>query len=128
MARLPQWLRFGMGAALFALAAASCLSPTLPLPPPEEPSSMTAGADGTWEVRGTCLEGAQVVVVNERTGRGGVYLDRESLGRWVVKIDGNACDVVEATQSLANEESGAVRFVLRETVDGLPVDPAACAP
>jgi hypothetical protein len=127
MGNRRQWLRSCAGVAALLLAA-SCLSPTLPLPPPEEPSSISAGANGTWEVRGTCLSGAQVVVVNESTGRGAVYEDRDSLGRWSVTIEGNACDVVLARQALGDEESGSVRFVLRETVDGLPTDPSACAP
>jgi hypothetical protein len=127
MSRLRRWLRLGSSVATLGLAA-SCLSPTLPLPPPEEPSSITPAADGVWEVRGTCLEGAEVVVVNEATGRGAVYIDRESVGRWSVTIEGAACDVVLASQSLGDDDSGSVRFVLRETVDGLPVDPAACGP
>lgn len=125
MRRLGRWLRYGTGVAAIGFAA-SCLSPTLPLPPPEEPSSISSSTDGTWEVRGTCLEGAQVVVLNEATGRGAVYLDREMVGRWSVTIEGSACDVVTASQSLGDDESGSVRFVLRETADGLPVDPTAC--
>lgn len=115
-------------AAAIAAGAGACLSPTLPLPPPEEPSLVSAGTDGTWQVGGTCLSGAQVVVVNQATGRGEVYVDRDSVGRYSVTIEGQACDVIVLSQRLGDESSGETRFVLEETVDGIPVDPSSCAP
>src|SRR5688572_7660922 len=96
-------------AGLGALGIAACLSPTLPLPPPEEPSSMLPGADGTWTVAGTCLSGAEVVVVNEATGRGEVYVDRERVGHYTVTLEAEACDVVVISQAVGDEGSGETR-------------------
>lgn len=89
---------------------------------------MSAGENGTWTVAGTCLAGAQVVVVNEATGRGEVYIDRERVGHYTVRIEAEACDVVLISQELGDEGSGETRIVLQEVQDGLPVDPAACSP
>ena len=55
--------------ALWAAGLAACLSPTLPLPPPEEPTSISASAvEGYWDVRGQCTPGAVVLVKNVATG------------------------------------------------------------
>lgn len=117
-----------LGIALLPALALSCLSPTLPLPPPEEPSSMAPGADGTWTIFGSCLEGAQVVAVNEATGRGAVFVDRDRGGRYSLTVEGEACDVVILSQSLGDEDSGETRIVLQATENGLPTDPSACSP
>ena len=58
------------GAALLILAAASCTSRTLPLPPPEVKSVTAPDADGWVTVSGYALEGASVGVMNERTQEG----------------------------------------------------------
>jgi hypothetical protein len=89
---------------------------------------MMVGADGTWTVAGTCLAGAEVIVVNEATGRGEVYIDRERVGHYTVKIEAEACDVVVISQAVGDEGSGETRVVLQEVKDGLPTDPAACSP
>jgi hypothetical protein len=115
-------------ASALVVAAGACLSPTLPLPPPEEPSLIGESADGIWQVAGSCLEGAQVLVLNETTGRGAVYVDRAAAGHYTVEIEGTACDVVVVSQTLGDESSGGTRIVLQATQDGLPVDPTACTP
>ncbi|MFT3770802.1 MAG: hypothetical protein QM820_35715 [Minicystis sp.] len=79
-------------AAALALPTASCLSPTLPLPPPEQPSTITAGVDGTWDVFGACHPGAMVTVFNEKTGLGVVFEDRALSGSYHVTIAGAECD------------------------------------
>ena len=117
-----------LAVAALVAAAGACLSPTLPLPPPEEPSLVGESAAGIWQVAGSCLEGAQVLVLNESTGRGAVYVDRASAGHYTVEIEGTACDVVVVSQTLGDESSGGTRFVLQKTQDGLPVDPTACTP
>ncbi len=89
---------------------------------------MMESADGTWTVAGTCLAGAQVTVVNEATGRGQVYIDRERVGHYTVHIEAAACDVVIISQDVGDEGSGETRVVLQEVKDGLPTDPSACSP
>lgn len=124
---LAAWRRLVAGLLLGAITLGGCLSPTLPLPPPEEPDSITAGNDGVWELRGDCLAGAEVIAVNESTGRGAVFVDLESTGRYSLVIEGEACDVAIISQVLSDESSGEVRVVLHEVSGGLDVDPEACS-
>ncbi|MBK6516708.1 MAG: hypothetical protein IPG04_22010 [Polyangiaceae bacterium] len=108
------------------LLVAGCLSPTLPLPPPEEPDTISVSPEGTWEVSGSCIEGAEVVVLNEATGQGAVFVDLEHRGRYAVTLEGDPCDVIVISQSSGSEESGETRALLRPVEGGVEVDPAAC--
>src|SRR5436190_1261553 len=76
-----------------ALLGSSCLSPTLPLPPPDVPDSIYPGDDADhWVVSGHCEEGASVIVENETTGRIAGFADRDKTGRYSVVIEGKECD------------------------------------
>lgn len=121
-------LRFGLAALCLALGAASaCLSPTLPLPPPDEPDTIFQGQEeGHWTIVGTCVEGAEVIVLNQRTGRGAVFLDREEDGAYAVDIVGVECDLISITQSLGAEPGNSTSTLLRAVEDGLEEDPNAC--
>ena len=118
--------RAGLALGAFLSALAGCLSPTLPLPPPEEPGTITENTDGTWQVAGSCIEGAQVVLLNEARGRGVVLVDQDATGHYSIAVAGDACDVIVLTQSLGDEASGETRFALRAVESGAAVDPAAC--
>lgn len=114
-------------AALLALGVAGgCLSPTLPLPPPESPDTISLSPEGLWEVSGSCIEGAEVVVLNEETGQGAVFVDRDRRGRYAVSIEGEPCDVLLVSQSLGSEESGEARALLEPVEGGVEVDEATC--
>ena len=114
-------------AALSTLAASSCLSPTLPLPPPEVPSSITAGADpGTWDVSGDCDYGALVTVFNETTGRGVVVEDRARVGVYRVTLEGAKCDAAWVRQEVGGEESTSQTFVLAPYDASAPPGAPAC--
>lgn len=118
---------------LFAFAAAAlggaCLSPTLPLPPPEEPTAIELLGDGeTWSIRGRASEGAQVIVLNEATGRGVVFEDRERAGTYTVVLPATACDLASVSIVLDGEASGSTSFVVQERQGGVDVDPSTCAP
>ncbi len=104
----------------------ACLSPTLPLPPPEEPGTITESGDEEWTLVGGCVEGAEVVGYNEETGRGSVYIDQENSGTYSLVVEGVACDVVVIRQVRGDDASGETRVVLRETTSGSPDDPNAC--
>lgn len=121
-------LRHGLAALCLALGAASaCLSPTLPLPPPEEPDTIFQGEqEGHWILIGECVEGAEVIVLNQRTGRGAVFLDLANNGVYSVDIVGVECDVVTITQSLGAEPENRTSTLLRAVEDGLEEDPDAC--
>lgn len=109
------------------LCAASCLSPTLPLPPPEVDNISETEA-GTWQVRGTCAPGAEVVILDDATGRGVVVEDRERRGIFFAVVQADPCDLIIVTQSVGGEDSAASRFVVQELREGTEVDPQACAP
>jgi len=107
--------------------AAGCLSPTLPLPPPDEPESIGLGSEGQWQVRGACEPGATVLVKNNATGTIVGVEDRTRNGRYFVEVEGDPCDRAEVWQLVDGESSTATGFLLEERVNGLPVD-GSCLP
>jgi hypothetical protein len=111
-------------AALVSLAGASCLSPTLPLPPPDVPSSIIAGATpGTWEVIGDCEPGAEVMVVNNVTGQGVVTTDLHQTGTYHVELQGALCTWATVTEDVGGELSSGTQFQLAAWAPGDPGDP-----
>lgn len=111
----------------FALVVPSCLSPTLPLPPPETPSTIHAGTTpGTWDVFGQCDPGAIITVFNDKTGRGVVVEDRDMTGSYHVLLEGTQCDAAWVKESLGAEESAPTSFVLATHDPGDPTDNPAC--
>jgi len=110
------------------VALPGCLSPTLPLPPPEIPDTLApeATSPGTWTISGPCLEGAIVVVFNERTGMGAVVEDRDRDGRYEVSIEAELCDLAWVSQALGEDESARTTFVVQDRTPSGPTDPSAC--
>lgn len=115
-------------AGLVVLATtASCLSPTLPLPPPDHPDAISQGANGLWQISGTCDLGAFVTVFNNVSHRGDVVEDVARIGSYHVTIPGNACDSVWVWQeTLDGGKSTPTSFVLQNWSNGAPVGPTAC--
>lgn len=115
-------------AAVALCVGAGCVSPTLPLPPPDAPLAISVNATLTdeWTVSGTCIKGALVTVFNEETGQGSVVEDRDLDGIYEVVIKGKRCDTGWVQQTQGQDVSAATTFVLMEMVNGLPVDPSAC--
>lgn len=124
--RVASLARALLAAVAVAALAPACLAPTLPLPPPDEPESVSTLAEGQWEIRGSASPGATVVGVVERTGRGGVVEDRDGDGRYVLVVDAELCDVVDLWQQDGEETSASTRVVLQEIANGRAVDPDAC--
>jgi hypothetical protein len=115
-------------AALVALApmVASCLSPTLPLPPPDQPENISQSSAGLWQVAGTCDAGAFVYVFNTSTGRGVFVEDKTGKGLYQVSLPGTQCDVAWVTQQVGDNESTETFFVLEPFTNGSVVDPTTC--
>jgi len=113
-------LRLGLTALVSALASTSCLSPTLPLPPPDVDTVTESSEQGIWQISGSCKPGALVIVVNDETGEGVVYEDRTESGTWVVELPAQECDSAWVSQEHGNQESSRNVF----TVEPVPVDPA----
>ncbi|WP_437961472.1 hypothetical protein WME76_18735 [Sorangium sp. So ce119] len=114
-------LHFAFALATSLLAGAACLSPTLPLPPPEPADTMrpSADAEGVWQISGNCTPGARVSVFNERTQRGVIEDDSDGNGRYHVEIEAELCDTLLVWQELQEEgssdkDSEAQRFVVEE--------------
>jgi hypothetical protein len=115
-------------AAALALALAGCLSPTLPLPPPEPPDMITPDATGSgeWTISGPCLAGALVTVFNENSGVGAVVEDRDRDGRYEVRLEATACDLAWVEQVIGEDETARTTFVVQERTPSGPLDPSAC--
>ncbi len=105
----------------WAVVAGGCVSPTLPLPPPDAPAQITLAADGsTWAIRGSCTPGAVVLVKNDATGliSGVVDVDRD--GRYLVDIQAKPCDIGEVWEIIGDTASTATLFYVEPTTNGTP--------
>ncbi|WP_437283638.1 hypothetical protein WME90_21925 [Sorangium sp. So ce375] len=112
-------LHFAVALAITLLAGAACLSPTLPLPPPEPADTMRPSADreGVWQISGNCSPGARVSLFNERTQRGVIEDDTDGNGRYHLEIEAQVCDTLLVWQELegnGGEQSEAQSFVVEE--------------
>jgi hypothetical protein len=79
----------------------------------------SAGGSGTWEIAGSCLQGAMVTLFNERTRRGAIVEDTDQNGRYLIEIEADACDTVRISQEVVSddagsEESASETFVIEE--------------
>ncbi|XXY23538.1 hypothetical protein WME88_28395 [Sorangium sp. So ce216] len=113
-------LHFAIALATSLLAGAACLSPTLPLPPPEPADTIRpSSVEGMWQISGNCTPGARVSVFNERTQRGVIEDDTDNNGRYHIEIEAELCDTLLVWQELQGEGSGeessdAQRFLVEE--------------
>lgn len=105
-------LRLGLVALVGALAMPSCLSPTLPLPPPDVDSVTESLEDGVWQVSGTCTPGALITVLNDETGIGVVYEDRDDTGKWFVQLPAALCDRAWVRQEVGTKGSALEEFIV----------------
>lgn len=121
------------GALLGAVSLAGCLSPTLPLPPPEAPLGVedtgtpaSGGSNETvWVVRGACLPGSLVLVENEATGKVFGIEDLDADGRYAFTIEAVRCDIASVWQIAGDVQSGRTSFLMAPTQNGV-VDESEC--
>lgn len=121
-------LRVLVAAGALALAAGACLSPTLPIPPPDAPDTIHQTSAGVWQVAGDCTPGARVTVMNVRTGRGAVVEDVTRVGRYVVDLEAEACDPAWVEQVVDEQSSGQTGFVVGERARDGSADAGSCGP
>jgi hypothetical protein len=107
---------------LVSLVGTSCLSPTLPLPPPEQPDTIHAQSTSTWLVSGSCQPGAIVSVFDETSGVGVIVEDRARTGHYVVSLQAARCDVAWITEEIDNQTSTETVFVVQERKAGDTTD------
>jgi hypothetical protein len=109
-------------AGLVAMATSSCLSPTLPLPPPAPaaPDLIQAGTmPGTWLVIGRVPGDAVATVFNQTAGRGEVVRVGAN-GQYTVTLVGQQCDLVNVfyVPDQDFEESEHTQFTLAPFMPG----------
>lgn len=109
---------------MFAVALASCIAPTLPVPPPSEPESVTLDAvKGKVTIvgkAGSVEPGATVHVTNYTlqndkvrcagTCAYGWDKQAETNGSYAITVDGQSKDLLYLTQLVKGGESGAVEI------------------
>lgn len=119
-------LRLGLVALLGGLGTTSCLSPTLPLPPPDVDSITESSESGIWQIGGICTPGALVVVLNDTTGEGVVYEDRTQSGTWSVLLPAAQCDTAWVTEEYGDKKSSRNNFVIDTISPAQPNGTGAC--
>lgn len=98
-------------AAASALVGVSCLSPTLPLPPPDVESIQQAGPK-QWTIAGSCKPGAVISIFNETQKQGVLVEDTDLSGKFVVELTADLCDLGWVSQVLGVEASTETSFVV----------------
>jgi hypothetical protein len=95
-----------------ALAAAACLSPTLPLPPPSEP--LVTGPDDTGTVRlaGRVRASAWVFAM-DRTNQQGVFQQAQSNGTYDMELRAAIGDEIVMWYEVDGEGSESLSFTIK---------------
>ena len=107
--------------AAMAVGLVACLSPTLPLPPPEAPDSVGLGEEeGVFHVRGSCTPGALVLVQNLRSGLIWGIEDKDADGRYSIRVEGKTCDPAQVRETIGSDTSDATFFILEVFSNGTP--------
>lgn len=103
-------LRRALLALLLVVGVTACLSPTLPLPPPEAPSQSLGSQPGTVHL--SSVNGVQgdafVIIVNRSLappGDTGVVTQADAAGSWQADVTAVAGDHLSITQQLGNDAS-----------------------
>lgn len=122
--RFLSWI--GLFAVASALATTSCLSPTLPLPPPDVDTSTEAADGQRWIITGTCTPGALVTLLNDETGLGAVYEDRLESGHFTIEIEAQKCDRAWVAQQHGTDDSSRYVFVIDTISVDQPSGSGAC--
>jgi hypothetical protein len=95
------------------LCLASCLSPTLPLPPPDRPAVSTPDENGLVRLQGVAAPRAEVIAWNHNNNLiAGQVTGDDS--RYDFTIPGKAKDFIELWYVLGTDESQTVRVTVPE--------------
>jgi hypothetical protein len=98
-----------------AAATAGCLSPTLPLPPPEQPEMSAVDGEGYVTIKGgpgSAEVGAIVFAYNERSGDG-VIDTADGYGTYELRIQAVVGDRIAVWQEKGNERSTSLLLPVR---------------
>jgi hypothetical protein len=95
------------------LCLASCLSPTLPLPPPDRPDVSAPDENGLVRLQGVAAPQAEVIAWNHDTDLiAGQVTGDDS--RYDFTITAEANDLIELWYVQGSEESQSIRIVVPE--------------
>jgi hypothetical protein len=95
------------------LTLASCLSPTLPLPPPDRPDVSAPDAGGFVRLQGTAAPHSEVIAWNHDNDVIAGQVTRDT-SRYDFKIQGDVGDYIELWYIQGDEESQTVRVTVPE--------------
>lgn len=99
-----------LGVVLGLVLPSACLSPTLPLPPPDRPSTIEGpDAQGNVRLAGTMTPGAVAYARNQVNGQG-VFNNTNADGFYELMLRAQVGDGVLLWYTLDGERSQAVRF------------------
>lgn len=103
--------------AFLALVATSCLSPTLPLPPPNKPDVEGPDQQGMVILDGSLSENdAEVIAMNQRTGEiRGQRVDDNAHYRFPIGAD--IGDTMELWYTVGDEKSPTLLFVIEPSAN-----------
>lgn len=88
-----------------------CLSPTLPLPPPNEPTVTGPNEQGWALLSGSAPRGSWVTAYNRAAGLGYIQSVRE--GRYELEIRAKVGDEIALWYEIDGEQSLPVEFTIR---------------
>lgn len=109
MARLlRRCLMLGVG-----LLVAGCLSPTLPLPPPDRPDVSAPDAGGLVRLQGVAVPQAEVIALNHDNDAIAGQITGDD-ARYDFTIKANAGDFIELFYIQGSDESPSVRVTVPE--------------
>lgn len=94
-----------------------CLSPTLPLPPPNAPDHITLSDPDQllWDLRGTNTAGAVVIIENLETAEIFGFEDRDRAGKYLIQVSAQPCDRAEIYEIVGTTITPPKSFVIAPT-------------
>jgi hypothetical protein len=95
-----------------ALAVGACLAPTLPLPPPAEPTVSGPDDSGTVALTGYVQPGSWVFAVNRATNAGAFH-DTDEKGHYELSLQANVGDSVAFWYEIEGNTSDTLVFTIR---------------
>lgn len=94
-----------------SLVLSACLSPTLPLPPPDRPDVSSPDATGMVRIQGTSASRANVVAWNRASDLLAGQVTGTD-GRYDFKMAANAGDAIELWYEKGTEQSQSVSVIV----------------
>jgi hypothetical protein len=98
-----------------ALLAAACLAPTLPLPPPDQPTVQGPDENGVTHLSGRVEDGAWVYAINRSSNRGTFQATTD--GQYDLTLITEIGDAISLWYEVGSETSDRLEFEVRAPTD-----------